>query len=97
MKLSKITSIKKTKTKVYDITVEKNHNFFCNNLLIHNCDYRGDIGVILINHGVIPFNLSRWSKIAQIIFETYHDPIIIEVKKLTDTNRGENGFGSTGI
>jgi len=41
MKLSTIRKITKSKKDVYDITVENNHNFFCNNHLIHNCDYRG--------------------------------------------------------
>lgn len=43
MKLSTIKKISKSKKEVYDITVENNHNFFCNGHLIHNCDYRGEI------------------------------------------------------
>jgi dUTPase len=53
MKLTKIHSISKLKKQTYDITVEKNHNFFCNNHLIHNCSYTDEIGVLLINFAVI--------------------------------------------
>lgn len=53
MKLTKINSIDKTRKQTFDITVEKNHNFFCNNHLIHNCSYTGEIGVLLINLNMI--------------------------------------------
>lgn len=44
MNFTKIKSIKKTQSKdVYNLTVEKNHNFFANNLCLHNCGYTGQI------------------------------------------------------
>ena len=49
MKFVKIKKIKKSFGKVYDITVSNNHNFFCNNFLIGNSDYRGELGVICEN------------------------------------------------
>lgn len=50
MKLSKIQKIEKIgKKETYDITVNNNSNLFCNNYLIHNCGYRGEIKVIMIN------------------------------------------------
>jgi dUTP pyrophosphatase len=58
-------------------------------------DYRGDIGVILINLGDKEKKISKGDKIAQIIFETYHVASLTEVDDLDATNRGEGGFGST--
>jgi dUTPase len=95
MKLTKIKSIKKTTKPIYDITVENNHNFFCNGHLIHNCDYRGEIKVILINLGDKPVSFNSGDKIAQIIFEKYHC-FPFTYNDVSDTSRGENGFGSTG-
>lgn len=59
-------------------------------------DYRGEVGVILINHskGYVPFKTG--DRIAQIIFETYHDALFNEVSETDETNRGTGGFGSTG-
>lgn len=57
MKILKIKNIKRSKAQTYDIEVAKNHNFFCNNFLIHNCTYRGEIGVILYNSSIIGSNL----------------------------------------
>jgi deoxyuridine 5'-triphosphate nucleotidohydrolase len=49
MKFVKIKKIKKSFSKTYDITVSNNHNFFCNNFLIGNSDYRGEVGIICNN------------------------------------------------
>ena len=59
-------------------------------------DYRGEIGVILINLGNANFIIKRGDRIAQLIFSNFLSPRI--VKKIVDinTNRSENGFGSTG-
>lgn len=97
MKMSKIKSITSTIRKVYDITVENNHNFFCNNFLIHNCDYRGELGVILINLGEEPVQINAGDKIAQLIIETCHRCNFVEVADLNNTNRGVGGFGSTDV
>ena len=95
MKLSTIKSINKVKKKTYDITVENNHNFFCNNFLIHNCDYRGEIKVILINLGKEPYKVNIGDKIAQIIFIPYTTHEFKIVNELSQTERAEKGFGST--
>lgn len=58
-------------------------------------DYRGELGVILINLGQVDKKVSVGDKIAQIIFENYTAAIMTEVPELPDTNRGEGGFGST--
>jgi dUTP pyrophosphatase len=61
-------------------------------------DYRGEIGVILYNSDFLSdFVFGVGDKIAQIIFEKYYDFDIIEFKELNETQRGSNGFGSTGI
>lgn len=94
MKLSKINKIHKSIKKTYDITVEKNHNFFCNGFLIHNCDYRNEIGVLLINLGTEPVKIDSTKAIAQIIFENYTDVQFTTVDTLDETER-KGGYGST--
>ncbi|MEZ0535929.1 dUTP diphosphatase [Caldicellulosiruptoraceae bacterium PP1] len=60
-------------------------------------DYRGEVGVILINLGEKPFEINRGDRIAQVIISKYVKVEIIEEKELSETERGENGFGSSGI
>ena len=59
-------------------------------------DYRGEIFVILINHGQKIFFIKRGMKIAQLIIAPYKTITWDEVKELSSTNRGEKGLGSTG-
>jgi dUTP pyrophosphatase len=58
-------------------------------------DYRGEIGVILINLGQEDVNIIVGDKIAQIIFEFYNQVDFVETNGLDNTQRGEGGFGST--
>ncbi|SEF46054.1 dUTP pyrophosphatase [Caloramator fervidus] len=60
-------------------------------------DYRGEIGVIMINFGNKPFIIKRGDRIAQMIINKVEIPEIIEVEELDNTERGEGGFGSTGL
>ena len=60
-------------------------------------DYRGEICVILINHGQISFKISRGMRIAQIIFKETPEVNLVEVDELDNTKRGSGGFGSTGV
>lgn len=61
-------------------------------------DYRGEIGVILLNtHKEQIFTIKAGDRIAQIIFEKYYTFDFNLVDSLEETNRGEGGFGSTGI
>ena len=62
-----------------------------------DADYRGEIGVILINHGDEPFTISRGMRIAQMIIAPYTKAVFAEVIELSETVRGEGGFGSTGL
>ena len=61
-----------------------------------DCDYRGEVKVILINHGREPFSVTRGAKIAQLIVAPYTRIAWQEADSLSETQRGEKGFGSTG-
>lgn len=58
--------------------------------------YRGEVGVILINHGKEDFIVTKNMKIAQMVVKPIYDINILEANELNDTDRGEGGFGSTG-
>jgi len=59
-------------------------------------DYRGEVKVILINHGKKPFDISFRDRIAQLIISEYKTADLIPAQKLSDTKRGDGGYGSTG-
>ena len=59
-------------------------------------DYRGPLGVILINHGSEPFVVRRGERIAQLVVAPVARAAFREVDALAATSRGEGGFGSTG-
>ena len=61
-----------------------------------DADYRGDIGVIVINHGTEPFTIIAGDRIGQIVLNKVERIEWKEVDNLSDTIRGEGGFGSTG-
>lgn len=60
-------------------------------------DYRGEVGVILINHGREPFTVTRGARIAQMVVAPVTKVTFRETSELTDTVRGAGGFGSTGV
>jgi len=59
-------------------------------------DYRGELRVIMQNLGAEPVTLSRGERIAQLVFARFEAPTVVEVDTLSETERGEHGFGSTG-
>jgi len=59
-------------------------------------DYRGELKVILINHGAEPFAIRRGDRIAQLVLAPVVQAGWLEVGELDETARGEGGFGSTG-
>jgi dUTP pyrophosphatase len=61
-----------------------------------DADYRGEIKVILINHGQAAFTVERGMRIAQMVVERFEHVKWDVVSTLDDTERGEGGFGSTG-
>lgn len=60
-------------------------------------DYRGELKVILINHGDQPFPIRRGDRIAQLVAAPVQRADFIEVDDLDETARGAGGFGSTGL
>ena len=61
-----------------------------------DADYRGEIGIILINHGHEPFTIERGMRIAQMVIAPYTRAAFSEVLELPTSVRGAGGFGSTG-
>jgi dUTP pyrophosphatase len=61
-----------------------------------DADYRGEIGVPLINHGDVPFTIRRGERIAQMVIASVVQAELIPVDTLSATARGSGGFGSTG-
>jgi dUTP pyrophosphatase len=61
-----------------------------------DADYRGEIGVLLINHGAEPFTIKRGERIAQMVIAPVARAELVAVTKLSSTARGGGGFGSTG-
>lgn len=59
-------------------------------------DYRGELKVILINHGAETFAIARGDRIAQLVLAPVTKAVWDEVEELDETERGEGGFGSTG-
>ena len=60
-------------------------------------DYRGEVKVILINHGEEDFTVTRGMRIAQMVIAPFIQARIAEVLETTETTRGAGGFGSTGV
>jgi len=97
MKYVKIKSIKKvTSEPIYHLTIKKNHNFFGNDLLLHNCDYynnpdnEGNIGLPLKNTSDKIVTLMQGERIAQGIFEPF-----LESDNCNTEEERKGGFGST--
>ncbi len=62
-----------------------------------DADYRGEIGVILVNLSNEDFVIENGERIAQLIIAKHERAEWIEVQELSETSRGEGGFGSTGV
>ena len=61
-----------------------------------DADYRGEVGVLLINHGDTPFTIRRGERIAQIVIAAVVRAELVATTSLSPTDRGSGGFGSTG-
>jgi len=59
--------------------------------------YRGVVGVILINHGREPFTVERGDRIAQLVLARVETASYVAVESLPESERGDGGFGSTGV
>lgn len=62
-----------------------------------DADYRGEIGVILVNLSNDPFTIENGERIAQLVIAKHERTVFEEVSELSETVRGEGGFGSTGV
>lgn len=74
----------------------KRHLAPANKVGVIDCDYRGEFFVPLHNHGPIPQTVEPGERIAQMILTPYLTAGFVEAEDLSDTLRGEGGFGSTG-
>ena len=61
-----------------------------------DADYRGEVGVIVINHGCEPFLIRNGERIAQLVFAPFARASLVEVVELEESTRGSGGFGHTG-
>jgi dUTP pyrophosphatase len=59
-------------------------------------DYRGELGIIMINHGTEPFTIKNGDRIAQMVFARFTRVTLQEVSELDETVRDDGGFGHTG-
>ena len=62
-----------------------------------DADYRGELKVILINHGAEEFTINRGDRIGQMVIAPVWQAQFVEADELDDTDRGAGGFGSTGV
>jgi dUTP pyrophosphatase len=62
-----------------------------------DADYRGEIGVLLINHGAGPFRVRRGDRIAQLVIAPVHRAEWLPVEALPESERSSGGFGHTGL
>jgi dUTP pyrophosphatase len=62
-----------------------------------DADYRGEIGVILVNLSNTAFTIQNGERIAQLVIAKHERAEWLEVETLSETSRGEGGFGSTGV
>lgn len=62
-----------------------------------DADYRGEVGVLLVNLSNKPFVIEDGERIAQMVIARHEQPTIVAVTELDETERGEGGFGHTGV
>lgn len=75
----------------------KNGVTMANSIGVIDSDYRGEISVVLINHGSEPFEIHRGDRIAQMMFLPVLTAAFLPVDELDETERGAGGFGHTGV
>jgi len=62
-----------------------------------DADYRGEVKILLINHGDTPFTIERGDRIAQMVIAPVTQANFMVVDTLSETKRGSGGYGSTGV
>lgn len=94
----KVSSIEPYGTEeVFDITIDKYHNFVAEDIFVHNCDYTGEICIILVNLSNDNFEVNPGDRIAQMVLSKVPQITWNEVESLEETERGTGGFGHTGV
>ena len=61
-----------------------------------DADYRGEVGVVIVNHGAEPFSIAQGDRIAQLVIAAVTRAELVLVDTLDETTRGAGGYGSTG-
>lgn len=59
-------------------------------------DYRGELRILMLNQGPDPVEIRRGERVAQLVFARFETPDVLETEEVSETARGEGGFGSTG-
>lgn len=102
-KFVKIKSISGSQPQdIYHLTVKRNHNFFGNNLCLHNCGYTGDLAVKIYNVGDVDVTIGEGERYAQIAVLPIPEYEVIELNDeefeflKSKQQRGDGGFGSSG-
>lgn len=67
-----------------------------NKVGVIDCDYRGEVKVALHNHSAVPQTVAAGERVAQLVITPYLTAEFVETEELSETVRGEGGFGSTG-
>ncbi len=60
-------------------------------------DFRGEVGIVLINHGLEPLVIEPLMRIAQLVFARVEQVLLVESDQLVESARGSGGYGSTGV
>ncbi|KEF55018.1 deoxyuridine 5'-triphosphate nucleotidohydrolase [Exophiala aquamarina CBS 119918] len=72
-------------------------NFIDTGAGVIDADYRGEVKVLLFNHGEGAFEVKKGDRVAQLVLERIYTPEVMEVAELEESVRGAGGFGSTGV
>lgn len=85
----------------YRARIHSRSGLSCNGILaapgVIDNGYRGEVGIVLFNHGETAFRYSAGDRVAQLAIERYWEPVFVEVESLSETERGVMGFGSSGL
>lgn len=95
MKIKSISNI--SKKEVFDISVKKNHNYQTIGGILHNCSYRGEVGVICCNISGKRIVIHPGDRIAQGVICPVYQANFQEKRELDETSRGDGAYNSTGI
>ena len=85
----------------YRARIHSRSGLSCNGILaapgVIDNGYRGEVGIVLLNHGETAFRYRAGDRVAQLAIERYWEPVFVEVDDLSETERGVTGFGSSGL